>query len=418
MSNIEEIFKASLENNEMPYDLKSWEAMSSRLDQAMPVNPAKKFPKWGWAASASVVILAGITALYFSGSENNPVKTIQTQLTTASPAAAQDETPNENDAKEISVVTPEKLSETSTKKVSTGETQTTSSSDVFSVDQYITPPSYKVIPPVENPEKGTSGIASIALPKSNDKYCESEKAQFTNPNKVSIQLTNENGSVFTIAGSQTISVELSAPGEYFYIYQDKGKAVRNHAFYVIPKPKADFYANDQTLYDEGLPFNRLESNTAAEKYTWTNEKGEVLSREKEFSAHLYTKGKHNITLTTEGSNGCKNEVIKAVKCDITYNLLAMTGFNPASSDARNSTFIPYALIERKVPFEMQIIDPKDGHIVYETKDASQPWTGIDRKTNQMIPDQTTYIWKVTLLEKAVGEPNRTYQGLITRFSNN
>ena len=135
-------------------------------------------------------------------------------------------------------------------------------------------------------------------------------------------------------------------------------------------------------------------------------------------AHLYTKGRHEITLTVESANGCINEITKPVSCEATYNLLATTGFDPSSSIKENVAFIPYALLVRDTPFEMQIIDPKDGHIVYETKDAKQPWTGIDKKTNQMVADYSTYIWKVTIMEKAVGETNRTYQGLITRFSNN
>ena len=64
---------------------------------------------------------------------------------------------------------------------------------------------------------------------------------------------------------------------------------------------------------------------------------------------------------------------------------------------------------------MQIIDPKSGQIIFETKNADMPWDGMDIRTNQMVPVNSTYIWRVNIFEKAVGEPTNRYQGTITRI---
>ena len=168
---------------------------------------------------------------------------------------------------------------------------------------------------------------------------------------------------------------------------------------------------------KGLPINSVGSNVEAKTYTWTNERNEVLSTDKTTEIHLFTAGLHNITLTVEHFNGEKQSVTKAIRCDVNYNLLAVTGFNPSSSDYRNSTFIPYALLksERNIPFDMQIIDPKSGQVIFESKNADTPWDGIDSRTNQLVPVNATYIWRVNIHEKAIGEPTNRYQGTITRI---
>jgi hypothetical protein len=63
---------------------------------------------------------------------------------------------------------------------------------------------------------------------------------------------------------------------------------------------------------------------------------------------------------------------------------------------------------------MQIIDPKTGQILYETKNESEPWDGIDKRTQQLIAPSTPYIWKVNLEKTEIGE-SKNYQGTITRF---
>ena len=185
----------------------------------------------------------------------------------------------------------------------------------------------------------------------------------------------------------------------------------------IISSKIDFTASNETFYEKGLPFNSLTCNIDAKKYTWTNERGEILSTDKNADIHLFVAGTSQITLTVEHFNGEKQSITKPVRCEVNYNLLAVTGFNPTSSDYRNNTFIPFALLktERNVPFDMQIIDPQTGQVVFETKNVDIPWDGIDMRTNQMVHVNSTYIWRVKIYQKAAGEPSSSYQGTITRI---
>ena len=66
--------------------------------------------------------------------------------------------------------------------------------------------------------------------------------------------------------------------------------------------------------------------------------------------------------------------------------------------------MPRALVEREnVKFTMIIVSPEDGHIMYETSDASQGWNGVDRTTGEALPYQKTFIWKVTIENPEAGE---------------
>ena len=95
-------------------------------------------------------------------------------------------------------------------------------------------------------------------------------------------------------------------------------------------------------------------------------------------------------------------------------MLAATAFDLQSRDKRNNSFIPFALTVRSVDFAMIIIDPKDGGILFETTDASNPWTGIDKRTGQLVETNKPFIWKVVLKNPEQGE-KADYKGVITRL---
>ena len=60
---------------------------------------------------------------------------------------------------------------------------------------------------------------------------------------------------------------------------------------------------------------------------------------------------------------------------------------------------------------MIIIDPSDGHIVYQTNNANEGWDGIDQKTGKMVSYQSNYIWKVVIDNPEPNENNQ-YVGSI------
>ena len=91
MKDIEQNFKNSLENYELPYNATAWDSLSSKLDIEMPVSeatsPAASNFKW-YIASSSVIIL-GVVAyfLFFNNNtetENNSIIKNETTRETTS----------------------------------------------------------------------------------------------------------------------------------------------------------------------------------------------------------------------------------------------------------------------------------------------------------------------------------------------
>lgn len=421
--NIEEIFKSSLENSEMPFEPKAWEAMSSRLDQALPVSTPKTSYTWAWVAG--VALVAGISAFFFL---NGGTSTAARKQQISKVEAAGENTGNTSAAAGNGKAAEDKASNQQGAAQATGPKQGEASRPAIANAASApagTPASTKGNTPNDNnipvavPTQGPKDAKSAVFiaPKLNDKYCENEKITFKNQNDFAISLASSNGVNFTAEAGQTISVDLSEAGDYFFLLKNADKRYLAPAFKVQQKPRADFFANNETIYKNGLPVNELEASANAKEYAWMNAKGEVLSRDKTPDIHLFTKGQHDITLRVEDANGCASQVTKPVRCEGTYNLLAVTGFNPESTIEDNRTFIPYALLneQRNIPFEMEIVDPKTGQTVYRTKDANEPWDGIDMNTRQMVPSGATFIWRVSIYKKEVGEPKNVYQGMITRI---
>ena len=365
MNKLEDIFKKSLGNAEAPYDAKAWDAMSSRLDKAMPISAVKGSFKWAWVAG--VVLIAGTSAIVLFNQES---KTIETKTS------------------QISKIENELVENTKSNEINISER-----SDNLSSSN-------------ELANKDVSEIPQKTNSKSN---ITTEKPETSDVFKGIYGTKNE---VVELQTPKVTSPEIVKPKIEQKIVSLKDEHVKE-----IISSKIDFTASNETFYEKGLPFNSLTCSIDAKKYTWTNERGEILSTDKNADIHLFTAGTSQITLTVEHFNGEKQSITKAVRCEVNYNLLAVTGFNPTSSDYRNNTFIPFALLktERNIPFDMQIIDPQTGQVVFETKNVDIPWDGIDMRTNQMVPVNSTYIWRVKIYQKAAGEPSSRYQGTITRI---
>lgn len=406
MSKIEEIFKTSLKDIEAPYDPKAWEAMSKRLDQQLPVKSVKTSFKWAWVASS--ILIVGVAAFFALQKNETSPKTTKNLNVGENPISNE----NNNEYKNANV---KQIASTTNVKSNSGSNNVSTTNDEGAEKELLNgiPPKKAENINIPNPGDFAPADFEIILPKFSDKYCENEIIEISNANEGAFNLISSNGTNKLIKEKTKVSIDL-LPGDYFFSFLKNGKVQKAFAFSVTPKVKADFYADEEMVFYKGLPINSLNSSNSAAKYTWTNEKGIVLSREKSFDAHFFTKGNHAVTLTLQSENGCESKITKNVRCESSYNLLAMNSFIPTSSNSKINTFLPYALLERNIPFTMQIIDPKTGQTVYETKSESEPWDGIDKRTQQLIAPATPYIWRVNLEKPEIGE-SKNYQGTITRF---
>ena len=117
-------------------------------------------------------------------------------------------------------------------------------------------------------------------------------------------------------------------------------------------------------------------------------------------------------MTVKDANGCSSSITKSIRIYEKYNLMAVNSFIPEDIDDRNNTFMPFALTQRNVKFNLIIIDPTDGHNVFQSNDATNAWNGIDKSTGNGVNYGMTYIWKV-IIENAEPNENNEYAGNIT-----
>ena len=98
-----------------------------------------------------------------------------------------------------------------------------------------------------------------------------------------------------------------------------------------------------------------------------------------------------VKLVATNSYGCENSTKKKVTIKNGVNLFAPNAFTP-NGDGDNETFIPSALLEWDVQFEM-IITNKANKVVYKTSDRNDPWNGKLYNSGSVLP-KGIYLWKV------------------------
>ncbi|MEN9742831.1 MAG: hypothetical protein RLZZ65_636 [Bacteroidota bacterium] len=165
-------------------------------------------------------------------------------------------------------------------------------------------------------------------------------------------------------------------------------------------------------YESGVPVVRIHAETTA-PFSWSA--NGTIANQKSKSIELYAWKQQTYKVSAKLSQEeCNLTESIQIQQDQTYNLLAVNAFNPQSRDDRNAHFMPYALTIRDTPFELVIIDPDNGAVIFKTSDAQNAWDGIDQRSGQLVVAQKAYIWKVVLARPLAGEKN-TYTGTIVRI---
>jgi hypothetical protein len=178
----------------------------------------------------------------------------------------------------------------------------------------------------------------------------------------------------------------------------------------VPKITLDA---DAINYEEGTPRIRINAENTGTDITWSAN-GTLINQTNRGVDLLAFQGQTYTITALAQLDGCQRTEKIKVTANEDYNLLAVNAFNPESRDERNATFMPYALTIREVGFELLIIDPDNGGLVFKTTDAQNPWTGIDQRNGQLVGAQKAYIWKVTL-QQVLPNEKTTYSGTIVRI---
>ena len=433
MKDIEQNFKDSLGNYELPYNAEAWSSLSSKLDVEMPVSqgtaPAASKLKW-FIASSSVIILS--IATYFlifhdrtgtgteSNTENNPITNNETSFEKASNERSNsksEDTPedikvaNSNSSGSVESESNSADSQVNNKTVRSEEKEYVNANDVAnensnSNENIIVNDNDGKNESIETDNnKGselnnTSG-GGLSIPFVED-VCEGASFKINNTNEVPL-LVSGSGVQITLPANTIKTISIEKEGNYILRTLNGHLTEDALTFRVKRAPIVDFTIDRDTKFDNGLPTTIVNTDVIGERFEWRFNKQRVTGRSA--AAHFYAKGDQDIELTVTANNGCTTTAIKSLYIDKKYNLMAENAFVPTDNDPRNSTFMPYALTVRDVNFTLIVLDPTDGHMVYKTSDSSKGWDGTDMKTGRPVAYERSYIWKVVILNTEPNEQN-------------
>jgi len=425
-NNLEEQFKKSLENYEVPYDASAWSDLSAKLDNRFPKKV--KLNSWKWISVGSIVALTGAALIFLLPKsvstddskvseiekETNPEKKVSNGINTTEENTINTNTEQKNQQNDVNKsfenIALENTSFDNAPSIAE-EKSTIEENEV--VSNKIVNNELNISDQKENNIKSSPTIGQPKKLQIQDlqDVCVGDAIEINNSNDVQLILEDALGHQTIIASNSKIEFTVANEGKHILYEPESNKS---QTFTVKHVPKADIVITDQNLFENGLPTVKLSTNSSSSNLEWQFQNLPNQSGVKEPVIHYYNKGTYTITLTVTGANGCKSNETTAVHVSDDYNLLAVTAFDPLSNDIRKNTFLPFALTQRQVDFSMIVIDPSDGAVIFESDDVSNPWKGIDKRNGQMVEPNKAYIWRVILRNPEPGEKSE-YKGTIVRM---
>ena len=429
---IEHKLKDLLQNQELPYNTAAWDSMKQALDAKMPVTQPMNWYKW-LLGGAAITVIAVSSYFFIQKDKAIPRQTATTTKIEKPTQPAQQEkvnTPqNTSENSNLSSVTSKStvksdLSQTDSKLIASTNDDVTKMTSILEqnivveevvMDQTDLEPSSEkkeitdVISPNQKEELTTNSTLITAV-----NMCLGERQLLENKNDfaVSVFKQNSNQLIATIEAKKSMSFEAKEQGTYLLVEKNKPVIEGANSFEVKNSPKPTLEIESEIRYEKGVPTLKA-STDASNSVQWTVNNLELNSTKSEIDFNPFKAGNYIVSLKTL-NEGCIVSQTSKVNIDEDYNLLAVNAFNPNSFEPRNQTFIPFALTQRDVKFTLLILDPKDGGVMYQTEDASQPWNGIDKRTGQLSPSNQAYIWKVLISNPLPGE-SPEYKGTITKL---
>ena len=422
MSNpLDDKIKEALENFEMPYDAGAWAQLEQQLPTSTP--PAAAGSNSVWKIAAVFAVVGSIVAtLWLSNTEDKEVadKVSSIENVYKQPEKAvvkpiqveQDENElPEPSTKENTSKTEEIENEEEANSIASTQTDTKVDENEISLPEIAEEQfertldeDVKVVPSI--PEQTPIIVDFIA---SNQTACVGQDVSFINQSKSNgtslswdfgdgTTSSEENPShIFLIAG--TYSVTLRAES-----HSDKERTM---TIKVNPSPSPVMNTERKLNGYQAIPLYEFTTATQPnERAIWSLSDGSNMVGNN--ATHLFREaGNHTVKLTVTNLFGCSNSVETKVSSG-EFNLLAPAAFTP-NGDGINETFIPEALAEMGIPFEMTIQNPRTGQIVYKTGNALDPWNGKLNNANQKL-ENGVYVWTVVLKEDVV--KNKVFNGKI------
>ena len=414
--NIEELFKQALDGHELPYDASAWKGLTNKLDKNIPAQSPVKV--WRWVLGS--VVLISITSLLLW---NNSKETSNTKKNEIGENTSQKGKPTKiekstnkksiiipKDKKQAVAITQENVFEIPTINSDFHENENLHVDEIQKEEIVSTDEQENPVAKNENDVTINSSLVYPSLAFN----CIGDQKVLSNKNATDLVLVTPSNLQLIIPAKSETSVTIEEKG-YYRIgkMSSEGIFIEHTNQLVNESPSLDFSIEDLN-YLNGLP--TLPINIKSNETTiaiYLNNKL-VASNLKETEIYLFKKGANQVSISCSNEFNCKASITKTVNTVEDYNLLAVNAFDPFSNDARKSTFMPFALTQRKTAFNLIIIDPSDGGIVFESSDASNAWDGYDKRNGKMAAANKAYIWKVNIANPEHKE-NIEYKGTIVRL---
>lgn len=415
MRDIEDLFKESLKDHELPYNKEAWSKMNKKLD-AGNSGSSNGF-KWILGAAGAALIVA---TYLFMGTSEAPQKaqaevlqtekeeSVETINEIQREATEQSETDivNQEVEKEGSVVIIDCCDDIVVQESSNEETNVEPLAETE-----LQQPVYREV--AKNPSSTLESKAPLRFSTPKD-HCLNQAFSYSNTNKEMIYVLSPQENIEEIAANETLEFKLDEKGIYqIGIFNQEEEFTASVSFKVHEAQSIQVTADDYLNFENGLPELNVQAFSDNTLSWYVNNKKVAKSGKKE-NFYLFDKGSYAIKAMTKDANGCQSSDKVSFYVEKNYNLLAVNAFTPNSFDDRNTTFMPFALTTRNTPFKMIIIDPSNGAVIFETTSASQAWQGVNKNTGELVKENTSFVWKVVLQNPEQGE-SPEYMGTVVRL---
>lgn len=431
INKFDELLKSKLDAHSVPFDSSNWD----KLQKQLPKNAPKPFYKNPWLLSGAAAVLVVAVSVYYYNSnaaseslnvapveiseyskpENsklNPENTNkETQIlkeTENTNELIKNTTPINNESNETSENKIVDISNNDSKLENKKDTETIASNNHVAEKTKKEEKTNLQETPDDLSHTVTSEIIPdaffpkpLAIFSSNQKeLCIGNTVKFTSESQKDVVYMWSFGDD-KYSEEQNPSHKYLKPGEYVVKLivkstLDQNLISQSEDYIVLVHELPVVYFEAEHYIENGKPFTKFINNSQkAVSSTWNFKDGKI-SDEKNPTHFYKRKGTYGVSLIITDDNGCKATKTKDIYIENDYNLLAPNSFTP-NGDGLNDVFIPEALKIMNVDFSMSIFNQTNG-LVFETKNLSMPWDGINSQTGERC-NEGNYFWVVTLINE-------------------
>ena len=413
--------KEALENFEMPYDAGAWADFEQQLPSNPPVGPTGGSSNGIWKIAAIIAVVGSVvTALWLSNSEQEqitqkesvvevneekPIKAVVKSNPIPSTQEVQKPSQIQSDIEQVSILENQLVAEEPVADIVANENTTATKPENQQVpleaEEETTESSF-----TENNISETPVI--IDFNASALKACVGEEVNFIN------ESSKNAGNLVWDFGDGSTSSETNPRHQYFtsgsydVTLASESGIKKSITIKIDQTPSAVMNSERKLNGYQAIPLYVFGTATLpSETAVWNISDGSTLQGNN--VTHLFRDaGNHTVELKVTNAAGCSSSLQTSIKTE-KFNLLAPEAFTP-NGDGINETFIPEALPEMGVDFEMSVQNPRTGEVVYRTGNPLEPWNGKLNNVNHKL-ENGVYVWTVVLKENIV--ENKIFNGKIS-----